>query len=85
MSSSTIILSFENVKQLRMFATFVVGIATIFCRGKKTCYVVNLCHKIVDKEIKKQNSYMLQGFDSLYLGLCPGEVFQYVNHLRKEV
>lgn len=28
---------------------------------------------------------MLQGFDSLYLGLCPGEVFQNVNHLRKEV
>ncbi len=34
MSSSTIILSFENVKQLRMFATFVVGIATIFWRKK---------------------------------------------------
>lgn len=34
---------------------------------------------------KKQNSYMLQGFDCLYLWLRPGEVFQNVNHLRKEV
>lgn len=58
MSSSTIILSFENVKQLRIFAAFVVGIATIFCRQKKkkTCCVVKLCHKIVDKKKKKEEA-----------------------------
>lgn len=38
MSSKTMILSFENVKQLRMFAALVVGIAIIFCRIKVRLY-----------------------------------------------
>lgn len=40
MSSNTMSLSFENVKVFKMFATLVVGMATIFCRQKEIidCY-----------------------------------------------
>lgn len=42
MSSSTLSLSFENVNVFKMFATLVVGMATIFCKNPQNKQILGI-------------------------------------------